>query len=104
MFADNVLVCLDWLRDQRQDVTSAGGIFIPAQARKPETVEATWGTVVAAGPGHHDEYGVWQPMDVAIKPGARVLVDMAQAGDSCMLDDVEHRIIRQKNIPLVQED
>jgi co-chaperonin GroES (HSP10) len=102
-FSDNILILMDWKRDERSEEV-VNGIVRPHTARKPEVVASVWATVLDAGPGHHDDVrGRWQPMDPAIKKGARVLVDMSMMGAEYFIGGVEHRIVRQKNIHAVEE-
>src|SRR5690348_3995843 len=102
-YADNVLVLFDHLRDKRVERRTAGGLFIPATSQ-PGIHDAVMATVVAAGPGWYDEKIIHNegmpgvkmpapsqkfcPMDPAIVPGARVLVDHAISGDPYIVDGI----------------
>ncbi len=113
MYQDNVLVLMDHIRDARKEETR-GGIVIPQQAKRPGKAEAVYATVVLAGPGAHitgyeDHLGTKRALSTVfhecpVKPGDRVLVDSASAGQPVPIGGLEHRIIRQHNVIAVVED
>lgn len=113
MFQDNVLVLMDHIRDARKEETR-GGIVLPQTAKKPGKAEAVLATVILAGPGAHitefaDHFGSKRAgstvfHECPVKPGDRVIVDSADAGQPITIDGLEHRIIRQHNIIGVIEE
>lgn len=100
MYQDNVLVLMDWIRDMRRERKTEGLLVLPG-TEKPGKGEEVWASVLAAGPGYH-EGKRFIPCEV--KPGDRVLVDSADAGDAVLLDGLEHRIVRQHNLLCVSEE
>jgi co-chaperonin GroES (HSP10) len=114
MYADNVLVLMDYHRDARKESTSEAGIVLPQQAKRPRLNEAVFATVVQAGPGAHvmgveDNFGVKRALTTTfhacpVKAGDRVVVDQAVSGQPVTIGGVEHRIVRQHNIIGVVEE
>ena len=111
---DNVLVQLAIHARQDHEV-SAGGVVMVEGA--PKATQAVRATVIAAGPGHYHEKwldhergmspdgrGRFVPMNPAIKPGARVMVESAKHGDRIWGDDThEYRMVLESNIIAVGE-
>jgi len=116
---DNVLVCFHIHEDPHEERLSPGGIVLPATTREVYNEDAFLATVVAAGPGYYPDkflghelgtapVGVTRfiPMDPAIVPGARVILDkIALAANRIYGDDrVEYRMVRAQAIAAVIEE
>jgi chaperonin GroES len=75
---------------EAEDVT-AGGIVLPDAAKeKPRR-----GTVIAAGPGRHNDEGGRDPMAVAV---GDVVVYGQYAGTDVTLDDTDYKVLRESDI------
>lgn len=116
---DNVLVCFQIHEGKTQERTTPGGIIIPLMSNTDATSRGgVYATVISAGPGrfndkwHGHEKGlsfvgskVWVPMDPAIRPGAKVLLDSEHTGQRVVGDDyTEYRLVVQDNIIAVVEE
>lgn len=112
VYSDNVLVLMK--HHEPGEVRSAGGIYIPQQARSPKhRAEGVEATVIAAGPGWYPgsrcacgqanvtECGVFEPSGVT--KGDRVVVESKDIGDVVTIGGVEHRMIRASQILAVVE-
>ena len=112
--ADQVLVRLDSLGPTQ----TAAGVWTPGRTRR--VVEAAWATVLAGGPGHYPPvrlhpsrptepvdlspvaHSGFEPVDPAIVPGARVLLESAQATDYADPACLDIRVTRAANVIAVE--
>lgn len=82
---------------EREEKTK-GGIFLPDTASKERPME---GTVLAAGPGRHDDAG--KLIEMGVKAGDKVLF-AKYSGTEFKVDEVEYLILSEKDIlGIVQE-
>ena len=82
---------------EREEKTK-GGIFLPDTASKERPME---GTVLAAGPGRHDDNGKLIAMNV--KAGDKVLF-AKYSGTEFKVEEIEYLILSEKDIlGIVQE-
>lgn len=118
---DNVLIRLDMHANAQSEERKIGSIIVPktaddgANAQHGEAVPAV---IVAVGPGrwtdtfrdqekgtvpHGD--GFWLPMNPALKPGTRVLVDSPDQGDKVFSKDqaAQYRLVREENIVMLMD-
>ena len=119
---DNVLVRLDMHANAQSEERKIGSIFVPKNADDGANAihgEAVPAVIVAAGPGRWtDSYrdqekgtvpygdGFWLPMNPALKPGTRVLVDSPDQGDKVFARDqaAQYRLVREENIVMLMGD
>ncbi len=82
---------------EREEKTK-GGIFLPDTASKERPME---GTVLAAGPGRHDDNG--QLIEMNVKAGDKVLF-AKYSGTEFKVEEIEYLILSEKDIlGIVQE-
>lgn len=120
--ADNVLVRLDMHANAQAEERKIGSIIVPKSAddgANAQHGEAVPAVIVAVGPGrwtdtfrdqekgtvpHGD--GFWLPMNPALKPGTRVLVDSPDQGDKVFARDkaAQYRLVREENIVMLMDE
>lgn len=114
MWADNVLVLMDWLAYPRTETVTPGGIVIPRSADKPANDAAVEAAVLDAPEFYwvekhtqadrkrnqvREQKTIATRLRSEVRRGDRVLVDRADQGDVYELPDGrEARIIRQHNV------
>jgi chaperonin GroES len=82
---------------EREEKTK-GGIFLPDTASKERPME---GTVLAAGPGRHDDNG--KLIEMNVKAGDKVLF-AKYSGTEFKVEEIEYLILSEKDIlGIVQE-
>lgn len=118
--ADNVLVQLDAHLVHETEQLSPGGILIPLMASSNiESQDAILATVIACGKGHYNDrfidhevgtedwrHGPWIPLDPAIVPGAKVILEKRALGGDRVYGEghAEYRMIRSDCIAAVVEE
>lgn len=120
--SDNLLVRLDMHANAQAEERKIGSIIVPKTASDGANAihgEAVPAVIVAAGPGRWtDSYrdqekgtvphgdGFWLPMNPALKPGTRVLVDSPDQGDKVFSRDqaAQYRLVREENIVMLMGD
>ena len=115
--SDNVLVAFD-SHSPKAETLTPGGIILPGTRDVVANDGACYATVVAAGPGHYlDKWvdhevgtapaggGKFIPMNPALKPGARVILDSQNTGDRIWGDDHrELRMVKEHNCIAILEE
>ena len=76
---------------EREEKTK-GGIFLPDTASKERPME---GTVLAVGPGRHDDSG--KLIEMNVKAGEKVLF-AKYSGTEFKVEEIEYLIISEKDI------
>lgn len=118
-YADNVLVRLE-VHCAGERLSPTGRVIIPETAASNiESQDAIFATVVAAGPGHFDDkfldhergtedhrHGPWIPLDPAIVPGAKVILEKRALGADRVYGEghSEYRMCRADCIAAIVED